>query len=104
VIAALTLSPPTYRPITVLPHDLEHLSIFVAAGLAYGLGYVGGVTAHLPVLIVFSATIELAQIWDPGRHARLSDFVVNVVGVMIGLMLASMLRRYRWPRLIIAAD
>jgi hypothetical protein len=38
-IAALSLVAPSLRPVTVLPHDLEHAAIFAIAGLLAGLGY-----------------------------------------------------------------
>ena len=38
-ITVLSLVPPTLRPETGVPHDLEHFAIFAAAGLAFGIGY-----------------------------------------------------------------
>jgi hypothetical protein len=38
-IVALSLGPASVRPTTGTPHDLEHLLIFVATGMAFGLGY-----------------------------------------------------------------
>ena len=41
VITVLTLIPPSYRPTTEAPHSVEHLAIFLATGLAFGVGYSG---------------------------------------------------------------
>jgi VanZ family protein len=76
-IVALSLSPASVRPTTGAPHDLEHLLIFVATGMAFGLGYPhrsGLLTIALPT---FAVVIEVAQTWVPGRHARMSDFLVD---------------------------
>ena len=84
-IVVLSLVPAHYRPVTALPHSLEHLTIFFAAGLAFGIGYPQ--RHRFPALLVFTAVIEMAQLVVPGRHARLTDFVVDAVGIMTGLSL-----------------
>jgi hypothetical protein len=38
-IIVLSVVPPTFRPITVLPHGIEHLTMFSATGLAFGSVY-----------------------------------------------------------------
>ena len=87
-IVVLSLVPAHDRPVTALPHSLEHLTIFFVAGLAFGIGYPQ--RRHwfqFPALLVFTAVIEMAQLVVPGRHARLTDFVVDAVGIMTGLSL-----------------
>ena len=86
-IVILSLVPAHYRPVTALPHSLEHLTIFFAAGLAFGIGYPQRHRFQFPALLVFTAVIEMAQLVVPGRHARLTDFVVDAVGIMTGLSL-----------------
>ena len=39
IIVVLTFVPPSFRPVTGAPHDLEHLMIFLITGAAFGLGY-----------------------------------------------------------------
>lgn len=83
-IIVLSVVPPNLRTVTPLPHDLEHFGIFCATGLAFALGY-----RHrnllLPTLLVsFAAAVEVAQLFVPGRHARLSDFLVDAAGICIG--------------------
>jgi VanZ family protein len=84
-IAGLSLVSPWYRPVTNIPHALEHFAIFFATGLAFGLGYSTPYLYRLIPLISFTAAVEIAQLWVPGRHARFSDFLINVLGVGIGL-------------------
>jgi VanZ family protein len=99
-IAVLTLAPPWYRPVTHIHHTLEHLAIFVATGLAFGLGYSAPYLYRLIPLIGFTAAVEIAQLWVPGRHARLSDFLINVLGVSIGLAWVSAQDRFfdQWAK------
>ena len=86
-IAVLSLVPAHDRPVTALPHALEHLTIFFAAGLAFGIGYPQRHGFQFLALLVFSAVIEMAQLVVPGRHARLTDFVVDAVGIITALSL-----------------
>jgi VanZ family protein len=94
VITVLSVVPPGYRPVTPAPHDVEHLSIFLASGLAFGLGYERRRLVQVLALVTFSAAIELIQLVIPGRHARLSDFVMNAVSVSIGVGLAALAKKW----------
>jgi VanZ family protein len=85
-ILVLSLVPPWLRPETGAPHDLEHFAIFAATGLAFGLGY--SRRFSVVAVVVFAGAIEIAQIAVPGRHARLSDFVVDALAVCVGLLTA----------------
>jgi VanZ family protein len=87
-IVALSLVPPWFRPATSGVHSLEHFGIFLATGLAYGLGYPYRYLYQTIGLIAFTATIEIAQLCVPGRHARFSDFIVDALGLGIGILLA----------------
>ena len=87
-IVALSIVPPDDRVVTDLPRLLEHLSIFLLAGLAFGLGYPDRYPLQTIALVLFAAAVELVQVWVPGRHARLSDFAAGVVGLSLGTGLA----------------
>jgi VanZ family protein len=84
-IAVLSLVPPTSRPVTSVPHSLEHIAIFMLTGLAFALGYPTRLLFQLFGLTLFAATVELAQLWVPGRHARVSDLLINVLGIGLGI-------------------
>jgi VanZ family protein len=92
-IVVLSLVPPVYRPTTAAPHDIEHLAIFVATGLAFGLGYRCRHLYQAMGLIVFAGAIEFAQIWDPGRHARIVDFIVDATSACVGTLIAWLVLR-----------
>jgi VanZ family protein len=91
VIVILSLVPPTLRPETGGPHSLEHFTIFAATGFAFGLGYKRRHDLLAVLLVIFSGSIEIAQLFVPGRHARLGDFIIDAVAACIGLVVASLL-------------
>ena len=90
-IVILSLVPPALRPETSAPHSLEHFIIFAAAGFAFGLGYERRHDLLAILLVIFSSSIEIAQLFVPGRHARLSDFIIDAVAACIGLVMSSLL-------------
>ena len=85
-IIVLSVVPPDLRPQTVAPHNLEHLLIFAATGFAFGVGFDQKRTMLSIYLIVFAGFVELLQLIVPGRHARLSDFIVDAASIFGGLM------------------
>ncbi len=88
VIALLSFVPPWLRPETSLPHDLEHLAIFAVTGFAFGLAYNRRPALVMVALVVFAGAIEVAQLFVPGRHARLSDFIVDALALSAGVVVA----------------
>jgi VanZ family protein len=94
-IVILSLSPPSIRPTTGAPHNLEHLLIFLATGMAFGLGYPRRFWSLCIALLAFAAAIEIAQIWVPGRHARLSDFLVDATASCLGVGLSYVLAKFK---------
>jgi VanZ family protein len=88
LITALSLLPPDFRPETGAPHHFEHFAIFCATGVAFGAGYTNGRGALAAALVFFAGAIEFAQIFAPGRHARLSDFIVDAAAICIGVGLS----------------
>jgi hypothetical protein len=85
VIAVLSLVPPWLRPETGAPHNLEHLAICAATGFAFGLAYNRRPALVMLALAIFAGAIEVAQLFVPGRHARLSDFIVDALSLGIGV-------------------
>jgi VanZ family protein len=97
VIAVLSLVPPGIRPTTFLPHKVEHAGMFLLAGVVFGIAYYGYGRLSSIVAVIFCASVELAQLTIPGRHARLSDFVVDAIAICVGIFAGSTLIRMR-PR------
>jgi hypothetical protein len=92
-IAILSLVPPWLRPETGAPHNFEHFAIFAATGFAFGLAYERRHGLVASGLIIFTGAIEVAQLFVPGRHTRLSDFIVDLVALCIGLVVPLLLPR-----------
>jgi VanZ family protein len=91
LILVLSTVPPTLRPETSIPHRLEHASIFAATGLAFALGYPRNRALLAALLVIFSGSVELVQLLIPGRHARISDFLVDALSACLGLLIGSAL-------------
>ncbi len=97
VIAVLSFVPPRLRPETSTPHDIEHFAIFCALGFALSLGYSRRPVFVTVALFIFCGAIELAQLFIPGRHARLSDFIVDALAAAMGVAAASFVGRIVTP-------
>ena len=96
-ITLLSLVPPAMRPVTAAPHHVEHLLVFAGAGITLGLGYSLRWWTQAATLALFAGAIETAQFFVPGRHARLSDLVVNIAGAWLGLAIAHGMARFSRP-------
>lgn len=92
-VIVLSLVAPSLRPVTFLPHNLEHTAIFALTGLALALGYPGRIVHHMVMLVIFAAAIELAQFFVPGRHPRLVDFALDALGACAGVVLAALITK-----------
>jgi VanZ like protein len=90
-IFLLSVGPPSTRPVTGAGHNFEHLLIFVAMGGAFYLGYRCRISLLLIALTAFAGAVELAQAMVPGRHARLSDFLIDAAASFVGIGLSSVL-------------
>ena len=97
-IVVLSVVPPSFRPETVAPHNVEHFLIYWSTGLAFGLGYKRRLGLLAILLLIFTGSVEITQLFVPGRHARLSDFIVDAGAVWIGLIGVSLFQRIRYAR------
>jgi len=84
-----TLGPASYRPHSHLGQDGEHALAFILIGLAFGLAYPRNRPRTAKIAVVMIGAIELLQLWAPGRHARLEDFVVDALTACIGFAIAT---------------
>jgi VanZ family protein len=84
-----TLGPPQFRPHSHLGQDGEHALAFILVGLAFGLAYTRNRLLTSVISVVMIGIIEVLQLWAPGRHAKLEDFVVDALAACAGLMVAA---------------
>ena len=97
-IFILSIVPPGLRPETGLPHNFEHFIINVVTGLLFGLGYPRWLKLLCTFLVGFAGIVELAQLFVAGRHARLSDFIVDSVALCVGVLFSVVV--FRWLSLM----
>jgi len=86
-----TLGPPRYRPHSNFGQDGEHALAFVLVGLAFGLAYKQRRLLTTAIAVVMIGVLEILQLWMPGRHARLEDFIVDALAACVGLAGAAVL-------------
>jgi hypothetical protein len=89
----LSVGPPSWRPTTFVPHNFEHAAIFLATGISFGTAYPGRERLLSIGAIIFCAAIELTQLYVPGRHARLRDFIVDATAAVLGVFVGCILLR-----------
>jgi VanZ family protein len=73
------------RPITPAPHNVEHAAVFLVDGLAFAFAYRGRALLLSMAALSFCGGLEVAQLFIPGRHARISDFAVDVIAALMGI-------------------
>ena len=88
-IVVLSVVPPHFRPETGLPHGLEHFAIWWATGIAFALAYNLKPFLLATALVIFSGAVEIAQLFVPGRHARLTDFIIDALACIVGMLMIS---------------
>jgi VanZ family protein len=88
-----TLGPASYRPHSNLGQDGEHAFAFVLIGLAFGLAYPRQRLLVSAIAMAAIGAIEILQLWAPGRHARLEDFLVDAVAACVGFAVVAVLDR-----------
>jgi len=92
-IIVLTVVPPGLRPVTHIPHKIEHAAAFLGTGILFGIAYAGRERLLSAGAIAFCAAIEAMQLYAPGRHARISDLVVDTAAAVAGVFLGAFARR-----------
>jgi VanZ family protein len=94
-IVALTCVPPTWRFVTGASHTAEHFAIFFLAGAFIAGGYRRNPMVIGGLAVAVIGALELIQLFAPGRHARVIDFVVNALGACGGIAAAWLFVRAR---------
>ena len=90
-VSFATLGPPGLRPHSNLGQDSEHALAFVLIGLAFALGYPRHRLLAAGLTVVFTGALELLQLFVPGRHARLEDFLVDGLATLGGFAIVSII-------------
>jgi VanZ family protein len=90
----LTLSSPSVRFETGMPHNLEHLAAFGLLGFLFWIGY----RSRRLLLVLLGGVgltgiLEALQLWAPDRHARWIDLAMNAAGICVGVGVALVVSR-----------
>jgi VanZ family protein len=80
-----SLGPARYRPELRITHDGEHALAFVLIGLVFALAYPRQRPLIAGASVVLIGLLELLQLFVSGRHARLSDFLIDALAALIGI-------------------
>lgn len=70
---------------------VNHMIAFAELGLLIRLGYEIGFLKSLGLLVAFGVWIEISQYFTPTRSAEVGDVVADLIGVLIGLGLQSLI-------------
>lgn len=92
-ISFAMLGPASQRPQLNVGQNVEHALAFVLLGLAFGLAHTRNRWLTAAGVIGFTGLIEVMQLLAPGRHARLSDFVVDALAAALGLLVVAAIER-----------
>lgn len=93
-IVIVSVVPNTLRPHVLEDKHVEHFSAYLAAGMLWAMGWrrdrqlllAGG------ALAACSATLEIIQLWVPGRTSSVADFLASSLGAWAGLAMIYLLR------------
>ena len=96
-IAAVTLGPISFRPMTTAPADIERAIAFALFGGAIALGHFRNRDLIIGVLlaVVFAALLEAGQNFVPGRHGQMHDFLIKALAIILGAATVWISRRMR---------
>ena len=97
-VAAFTLVPPAWRPVSRFPHNVEHIAVFLLLGIAFARAYPGRPYMFAAIAIVVAGVLEALQLVVPGRHATLKDFVIDTAALCAGIAIATAIERLRAQR------
>jgi hypothetical protein len=79
-IVVLSVVPADERPVTGIGQVFEHFAAFGFVAGMFAIGYRFTLTRLLPMALLFCGGIELLQVPLLTRHARVSDFAIDLLG------------------------
>ena len=91
----VTLGPIDDRPISGAPVYYEHFGAFACVACIFAFAYPKRILLVAAFLVVTAIPLELLQTLVPGRHGRLSDVSIKIVGALFGVVIGSLASRWR---------
>ena len=87
----------TLSPIQMRPHlaeaNVERALAYVLLGFALALGFPNRLYQAVIFVAVTAGMLELLQLIDPGRHARLIDALVKAFAGVVGIVAGHLIVR-----------
>jgi VanZ family protein len=92
-IIVLSLVPGVDRPHTGLPGEAEHFIAYCSTGTVFALGFWSRASRIMIALglTLLAGSMEILQMWVPGRHSAIADAVVSSMGGLLGIALGGLL-------------
>jgi hypothetical protein len=92
-IVILSVVPGGMRP-DILGNDYaEHFTAYFIAGGLFAIGYQLSMLSSGALLTASAGSLELVQLWVPGRFASVRDIAASAIGAWIGLMVIVVVRK-----------
>ncbi len=88
-IVILSVVPAPMRPTTGARSGFEHFAVFSLVAAAFAIGYRLSLARLLALSFLYCGGIELLQLTVPTRHARLSDFFIDVGSAWVAMCLVA---------------
>jgi VanZ family protein len=97
-IIVLSVVPGDMRPHVLTTDHYEHFAAYFITGSLLGIGYSRPkqVLSIAVMLLLCSGTLEIVQLWIPGRTASVGDFIASAIGGWAALILTTCV--VRWAR------
>src|SRR5450759_1049041 len=93
-IAVLSLVPGDLRPHTEVPGYLEHVAAYFITAILLSLGYLRwSPIVIIAPLSIYAASLEIAQIYIPGRNSSVWDWFAGSSGALMGVVVATFVLR-----------
>ena len=75
---------------------IEHFGFYTGVGAIVAAAYLHRLAPALiaGALIAYAGVLEIGQIWVPGRHSSIWDWLASSGGILLGVFLAASLVRH----------
>ena len=92
-IIVLSLVQGVDRPHTGQPGKVEHFIAYCSTGTVFALGFwsIGSRVVIALSLTLLAGSMEILQMWVPGRHPAIADALASSMGGLLGISLGGLL-------------
>jgi VanZ family protein len=100
----IVLSVVPMRPHLLGNDYLEHVIAYFVTGSLFAIGYRRPVQllSGAVLFAVCAGSLEVAQLWIPGRTASVGGFVTAAIGAWLGIVITAFVRRAHERKFVVA--